>query len=108
MKKKGLAMVLALVCWVMTQFVHNQVVATVFMPILYSFSLSQNVNPAAATALLGFAAATVILAPLIPDPDPDYYHSDYVSPTAADADDDKIFDKIHNSRMRYLELPSVQ
>ena len=55
-------------------------------------------------ALLGFAAATVILAPLIPDPDPDYYHSDYVSPTAADADDDKIFDKIHNSRMRYLEL----
>ena len=55
-------------------------------------------------ALLGFAAATVILAPLIPDPDPDYYHSEYVSPTAADADDDKIFDKIHNSRMRYLEM----
>ena len=55
-------------------------------------------------ALLGFAAATVVLAPLIPDPDPDYYHSEYVSPTAANADDDKIFDKIHNSRMRYLEL----
>ena len=60
--------VLALVCWVMTQFVHNQVVATVFMPILYSFSLSQNVNPAAATALLGFAASAAFLTPAASTP----------------------------------------
>jgi len=59
---------LAVLCWVMTQFVHNAVVATVFMPILYSFCITNNVDPVGSTALLGFAASAAYLTPAASTP----------------------------------------